>query len=237
LSDDSRRALAICAHDDDEVIALGGTIRLLADAGVRITTVVLAIGNEGYSRLSDRDQIVKVRRVERKNAQRILGTAECIPLDHHDFENLDTELVFSTIIRAVRAVRPQVVFSHLPTDYIAHRTLARVAPEAIWQAGWVCSLELGAPWKVDRLFQFSVLDLIGKPSHIVDITQVLQIKLEAMRQYISQQAVVPGILDQIMAKARAYGSLIGVQYGEAFMRSYFIPMALADPTVLVDGVG
>ena len=32
------RVLAICAHDDDEVIGPGGTLRALADAGSRPST-------------------------------------------------------------------------------------------------------------------------------------------------------------------------------------------------------
>ena len=50
-----RRALVICAHDDDEVIGSGGTIRKLANAGVRVTTVVFATGNEGYLRIEEKD--------------------------------------------------------------------------------------------------------------------------------------------------------------------------------------
>ena len=71
---EERRALVLCAHDDDEVIGPGGTIRRLADAGVRVTTVIFANGNEGYLRLEERDTIVERRRGERAVAQKILGT-------------------------------------------------------------------------------------------------------------------------------------------------------------------
>jgi LmbE family N-acetylglucosaminyl deacetylase len=228
----ARRALVICAHDDDEVIALGGTIRKMVNAGVQVSTMICATGNEGYTRLEEKDTIVERRRKERAAAQAILGTAACIAYEYHDFDNLDQEAVYRAVMQAVRTVRPQVVFSHLPTDYLAHRTLARVAPEAVWQAEWECSLDLGEPWAVQALYQFSVLEMISKPSHIVDISDTFAAKVEAIHAYESQHQVVPGVLQQIEAKARAYGSLIGVQYGEALVRSQFIPVRVDDPAAM-----
>ncbi|MDD5706437.1 MAG: PIG-L family deacetylase [Kiritimatiellae bacterium] len=218
------RVLAICAHDDDEVIGVGGTLRSLVTAGADVTTLIFANGNEGYQRLAERDLIVKRRVRERAKAQRILGTRGYIVRECHDFENLDREDVYREVMRAVRAVRPQLVFSHLPTDYLAHRTLAQVVPEAVWQAGWLCSLELGRPWSVNRLYLFSVLELVAKPSHIVDISATFADKLRAMRAYRSQHEVVPDILNQIEARARVYGAMAGVRYGEAFRRSQAIPV-------------
>ena len=229
----TERALVLCAHDDDEVIGMGGTIRKLANAGVQVFTVVFASGNEGYTQLSEKDTIVARRRGERAKAQRVLGTAGCIAHAHGDFENLDSESVYREIMQAVRQVRPHLVFAHLSTDYMAHRTLAKVVPEAVWQAGWECSLDLGKPWKVNRLYQFSVLELIPKPSHIVDITDTLRAKLRAMEAYRSQHAVVAGIMKQIEARARAYGSMIGVKHAEAFVKSQFIPLAVGNPADLL----
>ena len=233
---EEKRALVICAHDDDEVIGPGGTIRKLANAGVHISTLILATGNEGYTRLEEKDTIVARRAEERAAAQRVLGTAECFVCDFHDFENLDSEPVYRTIMETVRRVQPHLIFTHLATDYLAHRTLARVAPEAIWQAGWQCPLELGAPWSTGKVYQFSVLQTIAKPSHLVDITDTFPAKLEAMKAYRSQHEVVAGVLDQIEAKARVYGSLMGVRYAEALTRSQHIPVPVGDPDALLTGL-
>jgi LmbE family N-acetylglucosaminyl deacetylase len=229
-----KRALVICAHDDDEVIGPGGSIRKLSNAGVEVTTVIFATGNEGYQKIEDKETIVEDRAKERRAAGDILGTLHCITHDYGDFTNLDCENVYQKVIQAVRSVRPDLIFSHLPTDYLAHRTLSKLVPEAVWQAGWKCSLELGEPWKVDRLYMFPILEFVAKPSHIIDISDTLEAKIEAMCAYRSQHEVVPGILDQIEAKARAYGSLIGVRYGEAFIRSQAIPIGISDTTHLFE---
>lgn len=229
-----QRALVICAHDDDEVIGPGGTIRKMVNAGVEVTTLIFATGNEGYHRIEQKNEIVVLRVAERAAAQKILGTSNCFAHGYGDFTNFDCEDVYRIIMQAVRQTQPHLVFSHLPTDYLAHRTLSKLAPEAVWQAGWQCSLELGDPWKVDRIYLFSIGELVAKPSHILDITETFKSKLEAMRAYKSQHEVVPGIMDQIEAKARAYGSLIGVKYGEAFIRSQAIPIAVGNVTDLLE---
>jgi LmbE family N-acetylglucosaminyl deacetylase len=229
-----KRALVICAHDDDEVIGPGGTIRKLTNAGVEVTTVIFATGNEGYRSLEQKGTIVAQRVKERAAAQKLLGTARCLAHEYHDYDNLDCEDAYHKVIQAVRLARPQAVFSHLAGDYLAHRTLAQVVPEAVWQAGWQCSLALGEPWAVDCLYRFPILELVAKPSHIVDITDTFEAKLEAMRAYRSQHEVVAGILTQIEAKARVYGSLAGVQYGEAFMRSQAIPVRVSRPELLLE---
>ena len=230
------RVLVVCAHDDDEVIACGGIIRKLADRGAEVVTMIFAVGNEGYQRLKMRDTIVARRVRERGKAQAILGTSRYITDQYRDFANLDGEDVYRKIMRAVREVRPHLVFGHLPTDYLAHRTLAKVTPEAVWQASWVCSLDLGKPWTVNRLYLFPILELLPKPSHVVDISDTFDAKLAALRAYASQHVVVPGLLDQVKAKARVYGSLIGVKYGEAFMRSQAIPIPVANATDLAQSV-
>jgi LmbE family N-acetylglucosaminyl deacetylase len=231
-----RRVLVLCAHDDDEVIGPGATIRKLANAGVEVTTLVCATGNEGYSRIEDRDTIVGRRGAERENAARIIGTSRTLALDFHDYDHLDNERVYREIIRAVRHARPHLVLTHAVGDYLAHRTLATVAPEAVWQAGWQSSLELGEPWRIQRIYRFPVLEFMAKPSHVVDITDTLTAKLDAMRAYASQLDVVSGILDMIESRARAYGSLVGVRYAEAFERCGYIPVRVDDPRVLVDSL-
>ena len=231
-----QRALVICAHDDDEVIGPGGTIRKLTDQGVAVTTVIFATGNEGYLHIEEKDTIVARRAEERRAAQQILGTAHCLAHAYHDFDNLGCEDVYRKVMQAVRQARPQLVFSHMAADYLAHRTLARVVPEAVWQAGWRCSLDLGEPWAVARLYLFPVLEFVAKPSHVVDITATFARKLEAMRAFASQHEVVPQILDQLEAKARAYGALVGVKYAEAFVRSQFIPVRVDRPAELLEGL-
>lgn len=217
------RALIVCAHDDDEVIGCGGTIRKLVNEGTKVTTLVFATGNEGYTELAERDKIVERRKKERANAQKILGTTTCTAYEYHDFDNLDCEHVYRAVMRAVREIRPHLVLTHYPAEYLAHRTLAEIAPEAIMQAAWRCSLDLGEPWAVEKILQFSILDMIPEPTHIIDITETFDDKIRAMKAFESQLKLLGAILQALEGKALYYGSLIGVKYAEAFALNAKVP--------------
>jgi len=221
-----KRVLVICAHDDDEIIACGGTIRKLSNAGAEITTLIFATGNEGYTRIGEKNKIAGVRQKERKLAQKIIGTSGCITYKYHDFDNLDCEDVYRAIIKAVRQVKPHIVFTHYPAEYLAHRTLASTAPEAVMQAGWDCSAVLGKPWKVENIYQFTVLDVLPDPTCLIDISDTFDSKKKAMMAYRSQVKVLDNIIQAMEGKALYYGSFLGVKYAEAFCISSKIKQAI-----------
>jgi LmbE family N-acetylglucosaminyl deacetylase len=68
-----QRALNICCHPDDEVLGIGGTIKKLTNQGVEVNVLMFANGNEGYTKLEDKERIVEIRRMEREKVGRILG--------------------------------------------------------------------------------------------------------------------------------------------------------------------
>jgi LmbE family N-acetylglucosaminyl deacetylase len=218
-----KRALMICAHDDDEVIGCGGTIRKLCSEGTEVTTLIFAVGNEGYSRADQKEIIIEQRKKERAAAGEILGTKQYLTYDYQDFENLDCENVYRVIMAAVREVRPELVLTHYPAEYIGHRTLGTIAPEAVMQASWPCSPDLGEPWQVTTILQFAVLELLSEPTHILDISETFDAKMDAMKAYASQTQVVEGILQSMEGRARCYGAHTGVAYAEAFILNPKIP--------------
>jgi len=215
--------LLLCAHPDDDAIAMGGTIRKFADQGAEITEVVFATGNEGYSRMEDKKRIVKIRAKERENAGKILGITRYETFDYPDYGVPANETTYKLVIKMIRKYRPDIIFTHYALDYMSHKSLASIVPEAWWQAGWEASLDLGRPWKAKGLYFFEVLQSLPQVSHIVDISDTFQIKMEALKCYRSQHKVVPGILESVEALAKLRGSAIGVKYGEAFLASNFIP--------------
>lgn len=217
------RALVICGHPDDEVIGLGGTIKKLTKQGVEIIVAIFANGNEGYGEISLKEKIVKIRKEERKKVQRILGISQYEAFDYTDFGIPTNEETYKLCIKLIRRYKPDCIFTHYWLDYMAHRAVATVATEAWWQSGWKCSLDLGNPWKAKSLYHFEILELLTKPSHIVDITDTFEYKIKAMKAYASQVEVVPGILEQLEGLAKLRGSAIGVKYGEAFLKSNFLP--------------
>ena len=217
-----KRILIFCGHPDDDAIALGGTIRKFADEGAEITEVVFATGNEGYSRMEEKDKIIKVRAKERESVGKLLGIACYETFNYTDYGIPANEATYKLAIRMIRRYRPDIIFTHYWLDYMAHKALATVVTEAWWQAGWEASLELGEPWKAGSLYYFEVLQSLPEVSHVVDITTAFQTKMGALRCYASQHSVVAGMLQHAEGLAKLRGNMIGAQYGEALLASNFV---------------
>ncbi|MFD0717316.1 PIG-L deacetylase family protein [Paenibacillus sp. GCM10027626] len=216
---DAKRALIICAHPDDEVLGLGGTIKKMTNAGIEVNVVMFANGNEGYTDLADKDRIVEMRKQERNEVQKLLGIQSFESYHYGDYAILANEETYKICLRAIRKYKPDLVFTHYWREYNTHKAVSSIASDAFWQAGWTCSLDLGEPWKAKALYYFEVIDLLPHVSHVVDIEDVLSVKLEAMKAYASQCTVVSGALQQIEGKALMRGAQAGIRYGEAFLRN------------------
>lgn len=216
---DARSALVICAHPDDEVLGLGGTIKKMTAAGIEVNVLLFANGNEGYTKREDKDRIVQMRRDEREEVRRLLGIARYDAHDYEDYAIPANEVTYKLCMQAIRNYRPDVVFTHYWREYNTHKAVASIATDAFWQAGWSCSLDLGEPWKPKALYYFEVIELLPRVSHVVDIGDTYETKLAAMRAYASQCTVVSGALKQIEGKAIMRGAQNGIGYGEAFLRN------------------
>ncbi|MDF2721268.1 MAG: dac, partial [Paenibacillus sp.] len=219
-----KRALVICGHPDDEVLGIGGTIKKLTNEGTEVTVLMFANGNEGYTTMEEKNNIVDIRRKERENVGRLLGIAHYEAHNYGDFAIPADEVTYKMCIQAIRTYRPEIIFTHYWNEYRTHKAVASITEEAYWQAGWTCSLELGDPWKASALYHFEVIQLMPTVSSIVDITDTYAVKVEAMQAYASQcDSVVSGALQQIEGRALTRGAQAGVQYGEALYLNTTVP--------------
>jgi len=223
------RALVICCHPDDEVLGIGGTIKKLTNQGTEVTVLMFANGNEGYTRLADKDRIVDIRRREREAVGSILGISCFEAYDYGDFAIPADDVTYKMCIKAIRTYRPDVVFTHYWNEYRTHKAVASITEEAFWQAGWTCSLDLGQPWKASALYHFEVIQLMPQNSIVVDISDTYADKVAAMKAYASQcDAVVSDALQQIEGRALTRGAQVGVKYGEALLLNTTVPGLVAD---------
>jgi len=226
--------LVFCAHADDEVIALGGTLRKLADAGARIRRVMFSDGAEGYTRAEDKDTIVETRAHETARACEILGIGEAFNLHLLDWNLKVDNAAYRAVIRHIREFEPDVVFTHSRADYNDHIAVGDVVTEAWFHAAIPCAMAEGPVWKLAPLYEFEVLQAIDHPSAIVDITDTYDAKVEAMKIYASQHDLVGGVFQMMEGRALERGALIGVKYGEAIRRSTYRPRAIRDVDTLLD---
>lgn len=223
-----KKILVLAGHGDDSVIAVGGVLRALVDQGCRVSVVCFGNGDEAFGRIEDRDVIVEQFTADAIAAHEVLGINDFQCLNLPDFAIREGREIYRDCIAAIRRVQPDVILSHYWLEYFQHRAMARLALDSWWQSGWKCSADLGEPWSAERLYQFEVLHTMPEPTHLVDITNTFEAKLEACRQYRASQELLDELLDQVEARARFHGSKIGVKYAEALTRSYFIPECILD---------
>lgn len=214
--------LAIAAHRDDVELTCGGTLLRAAALGRRTAIVDLTAGEMGTRGSAER----RAREASRAASVLDVSARENLGLPDAGLEN--TPETREMVAVAIRRYRPQVVIA--PSQFGRHPD-HRVAAELIRDACFVAGLgklipELPPhrPRKVVHALAYREDPI--KPTFVVDISDVFERKLEAIRCYGSQfdgviQAgeVYPNgepLYDVVRHQAAHYGTLIRARYGEPF---------------------
>ena len=217
--------LAIAAHRDDVEQTCGGTLLVQRALGWRTGIVDLTRG-EGGTRGSAAE-----RAAEADAAAKILGVAHREALDLPD-GNVENTLANRLKLAAVlRRLRPRVVIlPYWQGRHPDHYTSATLGYEACFAAG-LNKLDLpaehGAPHRPYKVLYASLYADV-RPTFVVDITEHIETRLQALLAYRSQYGAqnagaglfVPeeDIRERMYATARHYGLLAGVRYAEPFVQ-------------------
>jgi LmbE family N-acetylglucosaminyl deacetylase len=120
---------AIAAHPDDIEIVMAGTLALLKDVGYDVHYMNVANGCCG-STVIGREELIAMRRAEAQEACRIAGFTFHESLVN-DMEVLYDKPTLFRLTAIVREVRPQIVLTHSPVDYMEdHTNTCRLATTA-----------------------------------------------------------------------------------------------------------
>lgn len=135
--------MAVFAHPDDESFGNGGTLAKYTEQGV-VTSLVCATRGEAGEisdpALATRDNLGQVREQELKLACSILGISDLRFLDYVDgtLASVDEQEAVGKIVRAMREIKPQVVFTFGPDGVYGHPdhvAVNRFATNAFHSAG------------------------------------------------------------------------------------------------------
>lgn len=127
-------ALAVVAHPDDIEFYSAGTLLLLREAGWAIHYLAVSGGDCG-SMTMDRDETRRVRAAEGRSAAAILG-AEYHESFASDMLILYEERLLRRLLAVVRRVRPDIILTHSPEDYMEdHMNTSRLAVSAAFARG------------------------------------------------------------------------------------------------------
>jgi bacillithiol biosynthesis deacetylase BshB1 len=230
--------LAVAAHPDDVELSVGGTLIKLTEMGYRTGILDLTHGEAGTRGTPER------RTEEAAHAARVLGLTVRENLDLGDAHIWPNEESRLCLVRVLRRLRPRLVFTQYWDDpHPDHAHTSQLVREAAHISGLAkYDAESGQQRFRPSAVAYFLFPRTVAPTFIVDISATAARKQEAIRCYASQffnpQSQEPEsrvstqrFLDEIEARDRYFGALIGASRGEGF----FVREALnvPDPVALL----
>jgi LmbE family N-acetylglucosaminyl deacetylase len=225
------RALIITAHPDDMEFAAGGTLAKWADEGAEIT---LCIATDGSTGTQDRElmgeRLKDIRREEADAAAKIIGIHELVWLDYHDGYVEYTLDLRKDIARVFRKYRPHRFIVMDPAPVIEDRFINHPDHRAIGQASLDVSMTAGTtpghfpellaqglePWRGLREVWIAGPGVLPR---VVDISETIERKIEALRRHVSQ---VGENIEEIAGWVREYGAKLGELAGFDFAERFTV---------------
>jgi LmbE family N-acetylglucosaminyl deacetylase len=210
LSDDEVECvLVVVAHPDDIDFGVAGSVATWTDRGIEVQYCLVTDGDAGGSDPSiSRVEMAEIRRAEQTAAAKIVGVTDLHFLGFPDGRVEANLELRHAITRVIRDVRPQrvvamspvrnldVVFASHP-DHLAtgEATLSAVYPDSRNPFAFPDLVDNGhEPWTVEEV----LLTVHGESNRFVDITEVFDRKLAALKCHESQHAD-PDRLEELLA--------------------------------------
>jgi N-acetylglucosamine malate deacetylase 1 len=228
----SKVVLSVLAHPDDaEFLGAGTLIRLRREHGFTVHIASMTPGDCG-SVEQPPQAISRTRRGEGAAAAAVIGaTYHC--LEERDLLIVYGERTLEKVTRLLRLVRPDVVLTHSPSDYMLDHevtsTLVRAAafgaPAPNFCAG------RGHPPALERIPHLYYCDAIeGKdalgrevePAFRIDVSAVIDAKAEMLAAHASQRQwlLKHHGMDHYVASMRDWGARRGREAGVAFAEGF-----------------
>lgn len=201
-------ALVIAAHPDDIEFGCAGTVAKWTRQGARVAYVLVTSGNGGtHDPAYTRETIAVLREQEQRAAAALCGVTDVEFLHYNDGEVMPTLELRKDLVRMVRKHKPEIVIGMDPTrvfvgdgyiNHPDHRAVATATMDAVAPVAAMPLMypELGPAHRVREVWvQFSL-----DADTWIDISDTLDVKMEALRQHKSQvdEETVQGIREWAM---------------------------------------
>jgi bacillithiol biosynthesis deacetylase BshB1 len=219
-------ALFFGAHPDDVELSCGGLAALLAAHGHGVGIADLTRGEAGT-----RGDVAE-RAAEAAAAARALGAAwrDSLGLPDLGLDRRD-RVQQAAVVACLREHRPRLVVAPDPDDvHPDHVEAAHLVARACYLAG--LARFPGGPGTGaavvrhrPRRLLFALYRGAARPHLVVDVSAAWERRMAAVRAHASQLDAArgpatylsaPGFLEEVEARGRALGALVGARYGEGF---------------------
>lgn len=230
--------MAIGAHPDDVELSCAGVLLVEKKNGKRTGIIDLTQGELGTRGTAE------IRRQEAAVAAKILGVdiRENLGLRDGFFQNVEADQL--KVIEAIRKYRPEVILCNAPEDrHPDHGRSARLISDACFLSGLrkietVADGKTQEAWRPKYVLHY-IQDRFLQPDFVIDISDVMEAKLESIKAYGTQfhnpeidgpQTYIstPDFLESIIYRSKMMGKMIGVKFAEGFISEKMIGLPSLD---------
>lgn len=210
--------LVVAPHPDDAEISVGGTILVARAEGLRVGVIELTDGEPTPHGSPE------IRAAETAAATEVLG------LDWRGNLGLPNRSLVADLdarrrlAEVFRLTRPRIVLAPYWEDaHPDHVAASRLVDDARFTAKLTKTDMRGDPFWPPRLYYFFSIHLRihPNPAFVVDVSSVIDQRMEAVRCFESQFVTgrpteFPTLLDDVRDRCRYWGWAIHAAYGEPF---------------------
>lgn len=239
--------LAIGVHPDDVELGCSGTLINEIKRGKKAGIIDLTQGELGTRGTKE------TRYAEATEAARIIGVSVRDNLNMRDGFFTNDEAHQLQLIRTLRTYRPDVVIGNVLQDrHPDHGRAGRLIADACFLSG-LLKIETvdaqGKPqekWRPKMVLHY-LQDWYQSPDLIIDISEVFEQRMRSITAYTTQfhtpqskaegpQTYIstPDFIENVIARARMLGKMIGVKYAEGFLTEKKIGIRDLDSLVLIE---
>jgi LmbE family N-acetylglucosaminyl deacetylase len=220
-----KRALIVSAHPDDAEFGAAGTAYLWTKQGWEFHYCICTDGSKGSEDPGmKKEKLVPLRRDEQRAACAVVGAKDVQFLNHVDGELTYNRDFLKEIVRVIRTIKPYAVFSHDPGQIVRdmfinhpdHRAVGEIVLDAVYPMArnrptFPELLDEGLePYSAKEIYLWTA----SNTNFEVDVTDVLDIKFEALSKHASQLED----FDQLKDRLKMFWRNPEGRYMESFRR-------------------
>lgn len=216
--------LILAAHPDDEILGCGGTVARKVNEGEEAYAVILGEGISSRFGSPDEESKKKILNLHQKSgkAAKIIGVKEtrCHNLPDNKFDTVPLLDIVKIIEMEIERISPDIIFTHhggdLNMDHVLAFRAAMTASRPMENTSVKEIYSFQIPSSTDWAFQsFSPA---WKPNTFFDISDTLEIKIRALKEYDSEMrpSPHPRSYKNVQDIAHEWGSICGKKAAEAF---------------------
>jgi 4-oxalomesaconate hydratase len=238
MNDYNINLMVFSAHAADFCSRCGGTLAKYSKNGANVKVIDLTYGERGESshlwkkmiesnKEISTEEVKKIREREARNAAKILGV-EIHFMNFDDYPLIINKDRIITIVEEIRSFKPDIILTHWPNDPTNpdHSVTSKLVLKACAYATAIGLKTKTKECLYPKIFFFEpavpTTEITGfKPDIYIDITDVFDIKIEALKKFEAQPFLSEWYT--LYAKYRGFQAsfiLKNVKYAEAFKRFY-----------------